>query len=159
MNVSGLGANKNLIDQSSINKVSLDLFQTLQKKSVDYAKADLSKFQRPTLGVDLYNGKTNINTQRQIAMTNAGVFEQNLNLTSVQALNSFAAQQLYAGNVQDTVGGKMTINTNEADFEFISEVEDVSNVINVFETSKDKQGSNPFFFGNFFSQESKKEEN
>lgn len=156
MNVNGLNTNNNIVDANSINKVSESLFSALQKKSVDYSKVNLSKFQRPTVGVDLYNSKTNIDVQRQIAMTNSGVFQQ-VNSSAVQALNSFAAQQLYANNVQEKVGGKMTIDTPDVDFEFVSETEDIANLINVFETNKDKKDSNPFSFGEFSSDADKKE--
>lgn len=157
MNVNGLNANKNLIDATSAKQVSEQLFSALSKKSVDYSKADLAKFNRPTIGVDLYSAKTDINVQRQIAMTNSGAF-QSMNLNAVQALNSFAAQQLYANNVQEKVGGKMTIDSQANEFEFVSQTEDVANLINVFETNKDKKDSNPFFFGEFSSNTENKEE-
>ena len=155
MNISGLNANNNLIDANSINKVSADLFAALKKKSVDYSKQDLTRFTRATLGVDLYSQKTDLNVQRQIAITNSGAFQNNMNLQSVQALNSFAAQNLYANNV---VGGKMTIAQNPAEIEFVSKTEDVSNILNVFETDKDKKDSNPFAFDTFTPERSQKQE-
>ena len=94
MNINGINANNNLIDVNNVNKVSADLFAALKKKSVDYSKQDLTRFTRATLGVDLYSQKTDINVQRQIAITNSGAFQNNMTLQSVQALNSFAAQNL-----------------------------------------------------------------
>ena len=81
-----------------------------------------------------------------------------MNLQSVQALNSFAAQNLYANSVQNAVGGKMTIAQNPAEIEFVSRTEDVSNLINVFETDKDKKDSNPFAFDTFTPERSQKQE-
>lgn len=152
MNINGLNANS-LIDATSAAKVSEQLFSALSKKSVDYSKVDLSKFNRPTVGVDLYNGKTDINVQRQVAIANSGAF-QHMNLNSVQALNAFAAQNLYASNVSEKVGGKMTINSNDVDFEFVSHIDEATSAMNVFESNKDKKDSNPFSFDGFNSSKS-----
>ena len=123
MNINGLNSNNNFIDATSAAKLSNDLFSALSKKTVDYKKQDLSKFTRATLGVDLYSTKTDINVQRQIAMTNAGMLDNKMNLNAVQALNSFAAQQLYSSSVSEKVGGKMTIDTANNEFEFVSKTE------------------------------------
>ena len=90
-------------------------------------------------------------------MTNAGMLDNKMNLNAVQTLNSFAAQQLYSSQVSEKVGGKMTIDTASHEFEFVSKTEDVANLINVFETNKDKKDSNPFYFGEFSSKADKKE--
>lgn len=157
MNINGLNSNNNFIDATSAAKLSNDLFSALSKKTVDYKKQDLSKFTRATLGVDLYSTKTDINVQRQIAMTNAGMLDNKMNLNAVQTLNSFAAQQLYSSQVSEKVGGKMTIDTANNEFEFVSKTEDVANLINVFEANKDKKDSNPFYFGEFTSNADKNE--
>ena len=158
MNINGLNSNNNFIDATSAAKLSNDLFNALSKKTVDIQKQDLTRFTRATLGVDLYSQKTDLNVQRQIAITNSGAFQNNMNLQSVQALNSFAAQNLYANNVQNAVGGKMTIAQNPAEIEFVSKTEDVSNILNVFETDKDKKDSNPFAFDTFTPERSQKQE-
>lgn len=150
MNINGL--NKNLIDAQSVNQVSQNLFNALSRKSVDYSKADLSRFQRATLGVDLYSQKTDLATQREIAINNSGAFQAKMNLNSVQALNAFAAAQLYADNVTENVGGKMTIDANLDEVEIIAAADDAQNFMNVFETFKDKKDSNPFSFNAFKSQ-------
>ena len=154
MNVNGINSSNNLIDAASASQLSEQLFTALSKKSVDYSKQDLSKFTRASLGVDLYSSKTDISVQRQIAMANSGAFENEMNLTSVQALNSFAAQQLYTSAVTEKIGGKMTIDSTQSEIEFVSKTEDVSNLMNVFETNKDKKDSNPFDFSEFNSNES-----
>lgn len=154
MNVNGINSSNNLIDATSASQLSEQLFTALSKKSVDYSKQNLSKFTRSSLGVDFYSSKTDISVQRQIAMTNSGAFENEMNLTSVQALNSFAAQQLYTSAVTEKIGGKMTIDSTQSEIEFVSKTEDVSNLMNVFETNKDKKDSNPFDFSEFNSSES-----
>ncbi len=156
MNINKVNANNNLIDAQSINKVSENLFSALQKKSVDFQKTDLSGFNRPTKGIDLYSQKTDLNIQRQIALTSSGAFSK-MNLAQVQALNALAAQQLYANTLEHQVGGKMTITANVNDFEFISKTDDIQNLINVFEANKDKKDSNPFYFGDFSSETPKQE--
>ncbi len=158
MNINGLNSSNNFVDATSAAKLSNDLFSALSKKPVDYNKQDLSKFTRASLGVDLYSTKTDINVQRQIAMTNSGLLDNKMNLNAVQMLNSFAAQQLYSSSVSEKVGGKMTIDTTNHEFEFVSKTEDVANLMNVFETNKDKKDSNPFYFGEFSSSNSGKKE-
>lgn len=155
MNINGL--NNKIIDVESANKISGDLFSVLQKKSVDYSKADLTKFNRPTMGVDLYSQKGDLNVQRQIALTNSGLMDGRYALNSVRMLNSFAAQQLYAENVVDAVDGKMTIDAIKDEVEFISKAEEPQASLDVFNTEKDKKDSNPFYFGNFFSNEGEKQ--
>jgi len=156
MNVNGIN-NKNIIDAQSANKLAEDLFNSLTKKSVDYSKLDLSKFHRQTLGIDFYNQKTDINFQRQLTMANSGVFDNNLNLNSVNSLNTFAALGAYS-DLSQTIGGKMTIDAPVNDIEFISKTDNVPNNINVFDTDKDKKDSNPFYFGDSDTGKSKKEE-
>ncbi len=152
MNVNSVN-NQNLIDVQSASKVAQDLFSTLSQKSVDYSKIDLSKFNRQSLGVDFYNRKTDINFERQIAIANSGAFDNKMNLNAVQALNAFAASNLYADNVQKSVGGKMTIDAAQGDIELISKNENYENTqINVFESEKDKKDSNPFYYGENSSQ-------
>ena len=156
MNINGVN-NKNIIDAQSASKVAQDLFNALSKKSVDYSKVDLSKFNRQSLGVDFYNQRTDINFQRQIAMTNSGAFDGQLNLNAVQFLNTIAALGAYS-DLSQTIGGKMTIDVPVKDIEYISKTENIANTINVFETDKDKKDSNPFYFGDTNSKDAKNKE-
>ena len=48
-----------------------------------------------TLGIDLYSSRTNVDLQKQIAMTQAGLYAQAVN---VAQLNSAAAASLYSAN-------------------------------------------------------------
>ena len=156
MNVNGLN-NNNLIDVQSVNQTAQDIWNSLSNKTVDYSKLDLSKFNRQKLGVDFYSQKTDIGFERQVTMINSGAFDVKLNLNSVKNLNTLAALGAYS-DLSQTVGGKMTINAPESNVEFVSRTEDVSSNINVFETDKDKKGSNPFYFGQPQSKEPENED-
>lgn len=152
MSINGLSiSNLNGIDVKNVNKVTENIFASLENKTVDVSKVDLTRFTRATQGVDLYSNKVSLDVQRQISMTNAGLNEVQMNLSSVQALNASAAANLY--NVDKNVNGNMTIFANEA-VEQKPVLEELSQTMNVFETQKDKKGSNPF---SFFSQNQKEE--
>ena len=126
-------------------------------RSVDVAKVDLTKFTRATQGVDLYSSKVDLDVQRQIAMTNAGLMDVTSNLSAVQALNAQAAAQIYNPNtVMKNVEGKLHVNTN-AEMETVHAFGELSSSINVFETQKDKKGSNPFTFNQSNGEEKENE--
>ena len=95
MSINGLSAKYNGIDINNVAKVTSDIFTSLENKTVDVSKVDLTRFTRATQGVDLYSNKVDLNVQRQIAMTNAGLLDVTSNLSSVQALNAQAAAQIY----------------------------------------------------------------
>jgi len=158
MSINGLTVNKyNGIDINSVGKVTADILASLENKTVDVAKADLTKFTRQTQGVDLYSNKVSLDVQRQISMTNAGLLDTTSALQSVQLLNSQAAAQLYNPNtVAKNVEGKLHVNAN-AEMETFKEVGEVQNFMNVFETQKDKKGSNPFSFNQSANEEGKEE--
>lgn len=157
MSINGLTINKyNGIDIDRVQKVTSDILSTLENKTVDVSKADLTKFTRATQGVDLYSNKVDLAVQRQISMTNAGLMDVSNTLSSVQALNAQAAAQLYSpATVQKNVEGKLHINA-DAQMEKVTETPDIKASLNVFETNKDKKGSNPFSFSQ--SQGENKEE-
>lgn len=156
MNVNGIN-NKNIIDAQSAAKVTEDLFAALSKKSVDYSKIDLSKFNRQTLGVDFYNQKTDLTFQRQIAIVNSGMLEDRNVLNAVQSLNSYAALQTYNESAKRAHRGEMTIDKNLDGLEFISKTDDSFNTLYTFETNKDKKDFNPFFYGNEEEPQKKEE--
>ena len=154
----GLTVSKyNGIDLNNIGKVTKEILTSLENKTVDVSKTDLTKFTRTTQGVDLYSSKVSLDVQRQIAMTNAGLLDASSVLTSVQTLNAQAAAQLYNPNaVVKNVEGKLHINT-DAQMETIKEAGKLEATLNVFETNKDKKGSNPFSFSQFQGEEQKEE--
>ncbi len=91
-------------------------------------------------------------------MTNAGLMNNPTALQSVQILNAQAAAQIYNPKaVEKNVEGKLHVNAN-AEMETFQEVGNFEASLNVFETQKDKKGSNPFSF-NQFGNEEKEEQN
>lgn len=76
------------IDVNSVNAISKQILNTPEVKSIDF-----SKFNRAAQGIDLYSSRTNIDLQRQIALTQAGLY---VNAINVAPLNSNAAANLYA---------------------------------------------------------------
>ena len=90
-------------------------------------------------------------------MTNAGLLDATSNLSSVQALNAQAAAQIYNPNtVAKNVEGKLHVNAN-AEMETVHAFGELSTSLNVFETQKDKKGSNPFTFSQSNGEEQKEE--
>ncbi len=158
MSINGLTSAYNGIDIANVNKVTADILNTLENKRVDVSKADLGKFTRTNPGVDLYSSKVSLDVQRQIAMTNAGLMNNPTALQSVQILNAQAAAQIYNPKaVEKNIEGKLHVNAN-AEMETFQEVGNFEASLNVFETQKDKKGSNPFSF-NQFGNEEKEEQN
>lgn len=156
MSINGLSAKYNGIDINNVNKVTADILTSLENKTVDVSKVDLTRFTRATQGVDLYSSKVDLDVQRQIAMTNAGLLDTSSALQTVQALNAQAAAQLYNPNtITKNVEGKLHVNAN-AEMETFAEVGNLEASLNVFETQKDKKGSNPFSFNQ--SKNNEKEE-
>ena len=84
------------------------LFANSQTKSVDISeKFNLSKFNRPELGVDLYSSKINAQQANEIAINNSGLnvqLNQNF-VANVQYLNTQAALN-NAQKFQQNVDGK-----------------------------------------------------
>lgn len=157
MSINGLTINRyNGIDVNNVQKVTSDILSSLENKTVDVSKVDLTRFTRAKQGTDLYSNKVSLDVQRQIAMTNAGLLDTTPALQSVQMLNAQAAAAIYnPKTVEKNVEGKMHVNAN-AEMETFAEAGNLQASMNVFETNKDKKGSNPFSFGK--SQENEKEE-
>ena len=158
MSVSGLGLNQNLfsgIDSVNAQQISGEIFSRAAQKTIDLSKTDLSQFRRPELGVDLYNSKTSLELQRQIAITQSGINTQNINTSY---LNSQAASALYGGNnIAKTVDGKLFVPANP-EVEPINTVEPQSQRVDLYQIAnlnKDAKGSNPFAYKP--QEESKKE--
>lgn len=151
-----LNTNRNYIDVSSVNEVAKQIFTKAENKTFDINTADLSKFRRPEVGIDLYSQRTNLDTAKQVSVRNAGL-DINLNenfIANVQYLNAQAAQN--ANKVSKNVEGKMIAPVAEGEK---SEVKNIFNLPGTIELTnsktldKDKRGSNPF---SFFSMNSNK---
>ena len=106
---------------------------------------DYSKFNRIDQGIDLYNPKTDINVQRQIASANSSLNNVNINTSY---FNAQAAAALYSpSNIVKNIEGRMTIGISEGEVQQLREVVPLPKSTQVFNTanlSKDKRGSNPF---------------
>ena len=143
------------IDRTTLQQVSQSILKRAEQKNSQYNVENARNFfQQRDLGVDLYNGKVDSATAKQIALNNSGLQVQlNQNtLASIQYLNSMAAQ------TQKNVEGKMTVAVNEITIKEQQTPTTVFNSIISQETSKDKNGSNPFYHGEFLMKGSKKDE-
>lgn len=141
--------NSTIIDRNAIKEVTENIFTRSDSKNVNIEeKFNLSKFNRPELGIDLYSNKVNAQAASEIAIRNAGLdikLNQNF-IANVQYLNTQAA----LSNVHQTVkniDGKMPVAPTEAEK---NEVKSNFSVARTFQllasaqTNKDKRGSNPF---------------
>ena len=144
------------IDASVIKEVSAEILKRAHAKTAQ--KVQQSVFTAAELGVDLYQGKVDSATARQIAMNNSGLqIQLNENvLNSIKFLNSQAAQQ-----VSKNVEGKLAFAVYEgSDVQKAPEMPKFNSIVS-FATAKDKQGSNPFYHGELLNsdkKEDKKEE-
>lgn len=154
-------ANSNIsaIDKQALAKVKEQIFNPTNDKTVDVSKLDLSKFNRVSLGTDLYAERTNADVilKASKAATDFGVkFSQEFN-TNIQYLNSQAAQSLLT--VKENTPAAISIeNTNQV----ISEQNAVASASKTSETqdlNKDRRGSNPFSFYTHVEKENEQDDN
>ena len=134
------------IDVQALAKVSEQILNPNNDKTIDVSKLDLSKFNRASLGTDLYAARTNGEVALQAAKA-ATDFDLKLSQSfsqNVQYLNAQAAQSLFT--VKETNGlAAVSIENNTQ----INEKEIIIEATQVNETkdmNKDKKGSNPFSF-------------
>lgn len=144
------------LDVASLREVTQQIFQRANTQNSVLANADLTKFNRVTLGTDLYSGKVDASTARQIAMTNSGM-QVNLSdnaLNSLKYLSGEASKSIFKA-----VEGKVTV----AETKEITEKKNVvslpsfGRLTETADLGSDKQGSNPFYKGELLAA-SKKEE-
>lgn len=140
---------KSGIDTSVLKEVSAEILKRAHAKSAGHVQ---TSFRATDLGVDLYQGKVDNATARQVAMNNSGLQIQ-LNqevLKSIQFLNTQEAQR-----VQKNVEGKIAFAVYEStDVQKAPEPPRFNSIIS-FGTSKDKEGSNPFYHGELLNGEKK----
>ena len=150
----------NGIDVSSLKEVTQQIFQrATAKTNSDLSNLDLTKFNRADLGTELYNGKVDSATARQIAMTNSGM-EVNLSnnaLNSLKYLSSEASKSIFKN-----VDGKITLpETKEITEKQNTAVPTFGKLIETADLAQDRNGSNPFYRGELLGstkKEEKKEE-
>ncbi len=97
LNVNYTSLYKNGIDTSILKEVSKEILNRAAEKSSRFvntsASQQVNSIAKPVeLGIDLYQGKIEVNAQKQIAMNNTLQFQFNqTTLNSIQYLNSQAA--------------------------------------------------------------------
>lgn len=158
LGITGLTSNRNYIDTSSVNEVAKQIFTRAQNKTFDVNNVDFSKFRRPELGIDLYNGRVDANTATQVAVRNAGL-DINLNETfiaNVQYLNTQAA--MATAKTTKNVEGKLIAPVAEGESAQKPTVEALPQNVELVLNGgldKDKRGSNPFSFFSMNTNENK----
>ncbi len=155
----GAGSNVSIIDQQALARVKEQILNPNNDKTVDVSKLDLSKFNRASLGTDLYAQRTSTDTALQASKsaTDFGVkLSEQFNL-NVQYLNSQAAQSLLA--VKENVPAAISVDIAN---QTVNEREVVIAAATTAETqnlNKDRRGSNPFSFYVDVENESEPEDN
>lgn len=142
------GANqaKPVIDSQALARVTEQILNPNNEKTVDVSKLDLSKFNRVNIGTDLYAARTNGETALQAAKAYTD-FDINLSkafTANVQYLNSQAAQSLFTSKENN---GKVIVNIENT--QKVTEEQAVlasSQITETKDMNKDKRGSNPFSF-------------
>ena len=134
-----------VIDTQALQRVTEQILNP-KEQTVDVSKLDLSKFNRPQMGTDLYAARTNGEVALQVAKT-AADFDLNLSnafSAKVQYLNSQAAQSLFTSKERN---GQLTVSVEAAKQDAENEIVLASSkVVETTNTNKDKKGSNPFAF-------------
>ena len=152
LNVNYTSLYNNGIDRSMLKEVSQEILNRAAQKSANYsnnisANSQVNTLAKPVeLGIDLYNGKIDVQAQKQIALNNTLQFQFNSEtLNSIKFLNSQAA-------ISSKIDGKYMPNVNAnaiaPEVQKTSET-NKSQFVSIFtsETAKDKNGSNPFYGG------------
>ena len=143
------------IDASMLKEVSKEILTRAAQKNAQYSNSQLVSNAKPVeLGVDLYQGKVDVNTQKQVAINSALQFQLNTEaLKSIQFLNSQAA-------VAQRVEGKIAPAVNEVVTETQKTADNKSQYTQIYTvaTSKDRDGSNPFYNGELLMNNKSKEE-
>lgn len=153
LNVNYTSLYKNGIDNSMLQEVSKEILNRAAQKNSQYVNGTYSPAQvnsvaKPVeLGLDLYQGKLDTTVQKQIAANNTLQFQLNAEtLQSIQFLNSRAA-------ITNRVDGKYVpaVNTPTETQKVAESNKTQFMSIFTLETSKDKNGSNPFYYGELLS--------
>ena len=147
------------IDSQALAKVTEQILNPNNQKTVDVSTLDLSKFNRVNIGTDLYAARTNgeIALQASKAATDFDLkLSQNF-AANVQYLNAQAAQSLFTAKEVNVQAAFSIENVQK-----VSEDQIVLAATQVNETkdmNKDKKGSNPFAFYMPANEAQEQEEN
>ena len=141
LNVNSAIYSANGVDVNNVAKVASQILETSSKSEPKVQAIDYSKFNRATLGIDLYSSRTNSDLQRQIALTQAGLYAKAVDIAQ---LNSAAAASLYSANqVAKNVEMAQSVQVQEliAPKQLSQEISNIQ----VFESSdKNSNSSNSF---------------
>lgn len=143
------------IDIPALKEVTQQIFQRANSNSA-LSNLDLTKFNKVTLGTDLYSGRVDASTANQIAMTKV---DMQVNLStdarnSLKYLSSEASKSIFK-----SVDGKINI----AETKEISErtktvaLPSFGRLTETADLGSDKRGSNPFYKGELLKVTDKKE--
>jgi hypothetical protein len=146
----------NGVDSAALKEVAKQIFQRADAKTSDLAKFDLTKFNRATLGTDLYGSRVDASTANQIAMTKVGM-QVSLSsdaLNSLKYLSSEASKSIFKD-----VEGKIAVpETKEiADKTKVVALPTFGKLIETVDVGSDKKGSNPFYKGELLKTEKSEE--
>ncbi len=135
---------KSVIDTAALARVKEQILNS--DNTINTSKLDLSKFNRVSLGTDLYASKTSSETALQAAKASVdyGINFSEAFSSNVQYLNSQAAQSLFTSKENN---GTAAISIENA--QTVSEEQVITAASQVAETqdmNNDKRGSNPFSF-------------
>jgi len=138
------------IDQPVVKEVAQEILARAGAKSGALSTVDLSKFNRPDTGMDLYNGNVTPDVAKNIALQNSG---QNVSLNrevqaNIQYLNTQAAKAAFETPAKN-MEGKINAQPNES----ISNSErahaplpNSTTFFDISNLSKDSDGNgNPFY--------------
>lgn len=147
LNVSYNYTNTAGIDTASVKEVAKQIFERANVKSSALTEENLAKFNRPSLGSDLYSGRIDANAARQISMANSGMQVQlSANaLNNLKYLNNEASKAIFK-----RIEGKITLpqveETAEKPKTQVNALPTFGKLIEV-DFSSGKRGSNPFYKG------------
>ena len=159
LNVNSAIYSANGVDVNNVAKVASQILETSSKSEPKVQAIDYSKFNRATLGIDLYSSRTNPDIQRQIALTQAGLYAKAVDIAQ---LNSAAAASLYSAN-QVAKNVEMAQSVQAQELIAPKKLEAQTSNIQVFNTSDKNANSsnrfNPFVFDeeNSTNEESEKD--
>ena len=156
LNVNYSALYKQGLDTSILKEVSNEILERAAKKSSQYQNTvtpsgQITAAPKPAqIGTDLYNGRLNSDLARQIAMNNTMQFE--FNSKTIQALQFINSQAAQTKNVDGKYMPSVSNIINDVKQPETNNYSRFQGII-TSETSKDKDGSNPFYHGEFLMEE------